>query len=994
MTKESKNAKRIQRTWLVGVIAVCLVSLVIGAFFYIRFLTHSLEEQLAQNVMSVTIQQQQAFDRFIVNDQERVHSYVEYFSQNPIRSSEDARNMLSLFAVVDAEYTVVCLDEGWARSSRYGEVRLLDEAQRKEYSGLTGSGVRNSFTAIFSGTPKFGYYETFTFAGTGHRGLIQKGYDRNQIQETFSLSFYGDQGYTFVVDRNGDILMRPAVSTEGWGGNIFDTLTSEEADPETIHQFKQMLQSNEAGSLVLQSAEREDTAFTYIPMESVDGWFLVSAVPMNAIQSVVDGILQRSKVAVVYVGIILAICAVFVILIMRTRKELSAKDRKIRYQARLFDVLTDYISRCTDDVYMLLDHKTLEPRFLSGNVERVLGVKPEEAVSYLWTADRETDYDSAIAYDAMFRALLPGGKPVTRTVERIDPRTGARRSFMETVDCVEIEGKEKRLVYISDRTKELKERDVLADALETAKAANEAKSIFMNSVSHDIRTPMNAVVGFATLLDRDADNPEKVREYARKISVSGQHLLGLINDILDISRLEAGKTVLNLSNETISDWIGTVDAIIRPQMNAKGHTFEEYSNVRHVTVKMDKLRMNQILLNLLSNAVKYTPAGGRISLTVQELHQVNQNMARYRFIVEDNGYGMSEEYQEKIFQPFTREENAVIRQIQGTGLGMVITKNLVDLMNGTITVSSKKGEGSTFTVELDLPISDADIDLDFWKKHRITKMLVVDDEEVVCQNIRMAMEGTGVSVEYSLDGQTALEMVKRSKQEGALYDIVLLDWKMPGMDGVEVAGRIRKEIAKKIPILTLTGYDWMDIEAEARAAGVDAFLSKPFFLTSFRRAVDSLLNHPLPLQPEQSESCLQGMHILVAEDNEVNVEVITELLDLSGASCEVYENGQAAVDAFAQSPAGQYQVILMDVQMPVLNGYQATQRIRSLKHPMARKVPIIAMTASVFTEDVRAALESGMNAHVAKPIDMGVLEQTIRSVLGMDAGPLQAAPPA
>ncbi len=526
-------------------------------------------------------------------------------------------------------------------------------------------------------------------------------------------------------------------------------------------------------------------------------------------------------------------------------------------------------------------------------------------------------------------------------------------------------------------------------AFQIAEEANRAKSSFLSNMSHDIRTPMNAIVGFAALLARDADNPDKVLEYTKKITASSQHLLGLINDILDISKIEAGKTTLNLTGENMVDLIESIDSIIRPQMRAKGHQFEVYSRgLNHEQVVMDKLRLNQILLNLLSNAVKYTPDGGRVTFTVQELPQHAKQLAHFRFTVADNGYGMSEEYQKKLFQAFTREEDSVTNKIQGTGLGMAITKNLLDLMGGAIAVDSKKGRGTTFTVDLELQISGDSIDQDFWKKHNITRLLTVDDEEVICQNIQLAMEGTGVSVDYTLSGAAAVELVKQSELEGRLYNIVLLDWKMPGMDGVETARRIREAVPKDIPVLVLTSYDWPEIEEEARAAGVDAFLSKPFFLSSLRQKMDSLLSRQQeePQQEQAEHGVLQGLHILVAEDNEINAEILSELLDMAGCTCQVCENGQMAVEAFAQSAPGEYQLILMDVQMPVMNGYDATRAIRKLDHSMARTVPIVAMTANAFAEDIRDALESGMNAHVSKPIDMEVLERTVREVLPSPQG--------
>ncbi len=531
-----------------------------------------------------------------------------------------------------------------------------------------------------------------------------------------------------------------------------------------------------------------------------------------------------------------------------------------------------------------------------------------------------------------------------------------------------------------------KSKEAAEEAFRIAEDANRAKSSFLSNMSHDIRTPMNAVVGFATLLLRDAENPEKVREYTRKITASSQHLLGLINDILDISKIEAGKTVLNLSDENIVDLIENIDSIIRPQMKAKKHTFEVCSrDIIHEHVVMDKLRLNQILLNLLSNAVKYTPEGGHVTFTVQELPQHAGQNAHYRFTVSDDGYGMSPEYVQKIFAAFSREEDSVTNKIQGTGLGMAITKNLVDLMGGNIQVESEKGKGSVFTVDLDLHISEQAIDHDFWHTNGITRLLVVEDDEATCRSIQTAMEQTGVVSDCAASGDTAVEMVMHSAQEGRLYDIVLLDWKMPGMDGLETARRIRREMpGNNIPVLILISSDWPEIEEEAVAAGIDAFMSGPFFLTSFRQKVEAVLSRGNAPAPEEDGegSILQGMHILVAEDNEINSEILGEILNMLGATCDICENGELASNAFLQSEPGQYQLILMDVQMPVMNGYEATRRIRASEHPLARTIPVIAMTANAFAEDIRDAMDAGMNRHVAKPIDMGILEQAVREVFG------------
>ncbi|MCM1307745.1 MAG: response regulator [Butyrivibrio sp.] len=529
-------------------------------------------------------------------------------------------------------------------------------------------------------------------------------------------------------------------------------------------------------------------------------------------------------------------------------------------------------------------------------------------------------------------------------------------------------------------------KETAEQALRIAEEANRAKSSFLSNMSHDIRTPMNAIIGFSTLLTRDAENPEKVREYTKKITSSGQHLLGLINDVLDISKIEAGKTTLNQSEENIVDLIGDLDGIIRPQMKAKGHTFEVLSrDIKHEQVIMDKLRLNQILLNLLSNAVKYTPDGGLVTLTVRELPQTTGAIANYRFTVEDNGYGMSPEYLKTIFDTFTREEDSITNKIQGTGLGMAITKNLIDLMGGTIAVESEKGKGTKFTVDLGLHISEEEMDQSFWANHNITRILAVDDEEVTCRNIQLSMEGTGVTVDYALDGKSTLEKIRQSERENDPYSLVLVDWQMPGMDGIETARRIRGEALEHTPIIILTTYDWSELEDSDAVTAVDAFLAKPFFLTSFRQKVNMVLNREKESGEDREkpdeESVLKGMNILVAEDNEINAEILGELLAMSGADYEICENGRLAVEEFERSEPGKYGLILMDIQMPVMNGYDATRAIRALAHPRARTIPIIAMTANAFAEDVRDALEAGMNAHVAKPVDMSVLEQTVKAVL-------------
>ncbi len=524
----------------------------------------------------------------------------------------------------------------------------------------------------------------------------------------------------------------------------------------------------------------------------------------------------------------------------------------------------------------------------------------------------------------------------------------------------------------------------LAEALQAAQIASSSKTTFLSNMSHDIRTPMNAILGFTTLLAKDADNPVKVREYTKKITSSGQHLLSLINDVLDVSKIESGKVVLTIGEFTLKDMVSAVDAIIRPMAKERRQEFDvTVSGIQNENLVGDETRLNQVLINLLSNSVKYTPEGGSIWMRIIGLEQRSSQYEHIRIEVQDNGYGMTPEYLAVIFDAFTRAENSTTNKVQGTGLGMAITKNIVELMGGTISVSSEVDKGSLFTVDLELRIADGKTDEEFWKENGIVRILTVDDEEDIGRNIQMLMEDVGVHCDMSLSGEDAIRLVKETYEKGNYYNVILLDWKMPGMDGIETAREIRKIIPNEVPILFLTSYDLDEVQEKAVDAGIDGFMSKPFFVSAFREKILEVTDKHATKEQDQAEEdfSLAGQFFLVAEDNEVNSEILRELLGMEGASCEIAENGQIALECFWDSEAGKFDAILMDVQMPIMNGYEATKAIRQLEREDAKTIPIIAMTANAFAEDVKEAKEAGMNEHIAKPIDMGIVKRTLGKYL-------------
>ena len=513
----------------------------------------------------------------------------------------------------------------------------------------------------------------------------------------------------------------------------------------------------------------------------------------------------------------------------------------------------------------------------------------------------------------------------------------------------------------------------LDQARREAVQANRAKSEFLSNMSHDIRTPMNAIVGMTAIATANIEDKQQVQNCLKKITLSSKHLLVLINDVLDMSKIESGKMTLNMDQVSLREVINSIVSICQPQVKAKHLQFDVFiHDISTENVICDSVRLNQVLLNLLSNAIKFTPEGGEIHLALyEEESPKGEGYVRIHIQVRDTGIGMSPEFQKHIFDSFAREDSQRVHRTEGTGLGMAITKYIVvDAMGGAIDMESRQGQGTQFSVTLDLEkalVMEEDMILPNWN------MLVVDDDRQLCESTVSALGSIGITAEWTLDGESAIEMVVKRHQRGDDYQIILLDWKLPGMDGINTAKSIRRELGDQVPILLISAYDWTEIEGDAREAGINGFISKPLFKSTLFNSLRQFTDEPLASQaaegPEEKEWDLNGRHILLAEDNELNWEIANELLGEEGLVLDWAENGQICVEMFQASAVGHYDAILMDVRMPVMGGYEATQVIRTLERP-DRDLPIIAMTADAFAEDVKRSLDCGMNAHVAKPIDV------------------------
>ena len=674
--------------------------------------------------------------------------------------------------------------------------------------------------------------------------------------------------------------------------------------------------------------------------------------------------------SIVLMGLMLAVLLVSQYVLHRQREELI-------YRSKLFDNL----SLSIDDAFIIRDAKTGVINYRGLNLKRILGTRIEE-VENLYEGMKEEDARA-------FRVGLRDpqfASPFERLVEYKKPNREICWMLIRVYRVDDLNTPQLITVF-SDRTEEVRSRQALQEAMLTAERANMAKSEFLSRMSHEIRTPLNAIIGMTTIAAASIGDPARVEDCLSKITFSSKHLLLLINDVLDMSKIESSKMALQNEPFDIFEIINGFVSTVYAQTKEKGIVFSEtMEGFGEDTVFIgDSLRLNQILLNLSSNAVKFTAPGGKICLKVS-LHRNGDTTDVLRFILSDTGIGMTKDAVERIFKPFEQADASIAKRFGGTGLGMSITRNLVTLMGGQIQVESEPGVGTTFIV--DLPFKKGEesslAEPDFAQQG--LQALIVDDEQSVCEQTAVLLEKIKVKAQWRLSGAEAVELVKETHREGRDVDLCLIDWKMPDMDGVEVTRRIRREVGNDVPIVMISAYDISAVEEEARAAGVNGFLPKPLYRSSVYAAIKEALERKGRPSADKGEKPagkpLDGFRLLMAEDNELNQEIAATLLRMNGAEVDCVDDGQEAVNAFLASKPGDYDAILMDIQMPVMDGHEAARRIRDSGHPMALTIPIVATTANAFHDDISAALAAGMNAHVSKPLDVGQLCKTLADCIG------------
>lgn len=675
----------------------------------------------------------------------------------------------------------------------------------------------------------------------------------------------------------------------------------------------------------------------------------------------------------------------------RARIELSHDAQSTEYKLAKKDQERNAIIQAIPGGFARVDARDMRSvLWYGGGFLELIGYTKEEFENELhsqYTYIHPDDLERA--FEVMEESRKTGKKTVVEG--RIITRNGAIKILTMTYTYVSAEDSWDGIASFysagidvtREREEQSRQRQALEDAYQAARIANDAKSNFLSSMSHDIRTPMNAIMGMAVIAQANLNNPEKLADCLGKIGASSRHLLGLINEVLDMSRIESGKIDLALEVVSLPDLIEDVIGICRPLSGQKRQQlFISADHVRHEKVVTDAGRLQQVLMNLLSNAVKYTPDEGTVSLRLRELPSTVPGRAQYEFVISDNGIGMDEEFVPHIFEPFTRAEDSRISKIQGTGLGMTITENIVRMMNGTIEVKSKLGQGSTFIFAVSFEICGEE-ELGGSELAGLP-VLVADDDQVVCESAVELLKDLGMRGDWVLSGREALLRIADARERGDDYYFVILDWQMPDMDGLDTVRAIRKKLGSDVPIIIISAYDYSDIEEEFLQAGADAFIAKPLFKSRMACTFHKFFKGG-PVEAaalaQDAPSALAGRRILLVEDNELNREIAHELLLMQGFAVDTAENGRQAVEKFQASGLWEYSCILMDIQMPVMNGHQASEAIRALSREDARRIPIIALTANAFASDLGKAHSAGMNDHVAKPIDMNHLVEILQKWL-------------
>jgi two-component system sensor histidine kinase/response regulator len=978
-THEIKRNRRLRQKWLSAACAILLL-IFLAAGFCVRYLsfvsqiiyqesTSHLEEVLhkSNNMLNQMVRKNltylHLYNRFLesTSDEAEIQAYIE-------KAQQDTGFASFYFLSYDGNYMTVTGETGYLGLQTNLDEMLADGDDIVMNTALPGKPQ----LLVFVCPETQGSYRGFAY------DAIAISYYNDAVLRLLDNSAFQGNASNYVIYSDGRVVIDNSVNRKETIYNFIAMLRDHsDLTEEQILDLSNAFAQGRSGNMKVKLG---DTSY-YLVYEgtAVQSWTMVGLVPVSIVNASLDKLWSYTIQIVVGIAFGLAVLVILLI-VRRNRATVRRKNTEILYRDELFRKL----SLNVDDVFLMLDAKTSKTDYVSPNIGRLLGIPwktVRQDVHVLAELRPQNDPDR----DKNLLEGLSRGEQREWDAAYLHQETRELRWFHIIAMGSEVEGRTKYILVMSDRTADKQINQALSDAVAAAETANRAKSTFLSNMSHDIRTPMNAIIGFTTLALSNIDDKERVKDYLAKTLASSNHLLSLINDVLDMSRIESGKIHLEEVEVNLSDVLHDLKTIVSGQIYAK--QLELYMDATDVTdedVYCDKTRLNQILLNLLSNAIKFTPAGGTVSVRVRQLAGKVHGCGQYEFRIKDNGIGMSPEFAKKIFEPFERERTSTVSRIQGTGLGMAITKNIVDMMGGTIEVQTAQGKGSEFIICLPLRTQDEHRPVEKITELEGLKALVVDDDFNTCDSVTKMLVKVGMRAEWTLSGKEAVLRARQSIEMSDVYHAYIIDWRLPDMNGIEVTRQIRS-LHDDTPIIILTAYDWSDIEVEAKAAGVTAFCSKPMFMSDLRETLMSALGQKLTdasqeLLPEE-DADFKDRHILLVEDNELNREIAQEILREYGFRVDTAENGAVAVEKVRTAAPGSYDLVLMDVQMPVMDGYTATRQIRALENPALAGIPILAMTANAFDEDRRNAMESGMNGFLSKPIVIGDLVQELHKIL-------------
>ena len=961
----------------IAVFTAVLLGIVLMVFRYFGFVSKTVYEESVSHLTEVFHQSDNMLRELTDKNLTYLHMWGENLqdisNEDEIRdyikkAQKDAGFMEFFFLSADGNYKMPTGETGYL-----GLQEDIGEDIRQGNDVIANAALPGKSQLLVFATPEaHGIYQGFEY------DAIAIAYENSDIVEVLDISAFNGNAQSLIVHPNGRVVIDH--SSESWGNvyNFFGLLR--EHSDMSEKEFNELLEKFKVGrtDAMLLNLDGGNYYLVY-EKSNIQDWMFLGLVQADIVNASMNS-LQRSTMLLVGV-VVLCIAAFLISLIIQTnRTNLRRKDTEILYRDELFQKL----SMNVDDVFLMLDAKTYQADYVSPNAEKLLGITAEQirkdirVLGKLHPAEHE-DLEKNYLEEIQVHEQREGD------FKYVHLKTGEKRWFHNIAMGSEVNGKKKYILVMSDRTSDWKMNQALSEAVRAAETANKAKSTFLSNMSHDIRTPMNAIIGFTTLAVSNIDDKKRVQDYLGKILSSSNHLLSLINDILDMSRIESGKIHLEETEVSLSDVLHDLKTIISGQIHAK--QLELYMDAMDVTnedVYCDKTRLNQVLLNLLSNAIKFTPAGGTVSVRLKQYPGTVKGSELYEIRVKDNGIGMSQEFVQKIFSPFERERTSTVSRTQGTGLGMAITKNIVDMMGGTIEVQTEQDKGTEFIVRLPFRTQPEHQRTEKIAELEGLKALVVDDDFNTCDSVTKMLVRVGMRSEWTLSGREAVLRARQSMELGDAFHAYIIDWRLPDMNGIEVTRQIRS-LGDDTPIIILTAYDWSDIEAEAKAAGVTAFCAKPLFMSDIRETLMTAIGQSQS-EPEDSVlpaagSDFRGRCILLVEDNELNREIAVEILNEYGFLVDTAKNGAEAVEKVKNSEPGNYDLVLMDVQMPVMNGYEATKQIRALRDPALAGITILAMTANAFDEDKKKALECGMNGFLSKPIVIEELISTLQNNL-------------